>query len=184
MPKGKETTKPVSPAKSTLLGERCSACGSLDGSHGIVLPGRHATPESHAAMRAASPKLVVERLARTERETVIVELPGCGVVLFDSTVKTDISRMRRMSHYYTEVSAGYYGSTEWVRFSLPADRWNSRTQKLRARRSQSVEAREAASARLRSLNGAGSKAEECSGASAGVYRSQRARNASVSGVAA
>ncbi len=183
-PQGKETTTPTSPAKSAPLGERCSACGSLDASHGIVLPGRHATQESHAKMRAASSKKIVKGLTRAERETVAVELPDCGVVLLDSTVKTDVSRMRRMSHYYTEVSAGYHGTSEWVRFSLPADRWNSRTQKFRARRQQAPETREAASARLRSLNTRRSETGQRSGVSVGVHGSIVAESASVAGAAA
>lgn len=77
-------------------------------------------------MRAASSKNVIKALTKAERETVVVEFPGCGVVLLDSTVKTGTSRTRRSAHYYAEIAAGYYGSTEWVRFSLPADRWNTR----------------------------------------------------------
>lgn len=64
-----------------------------------------------------------ESLTAHERETTVVATDGDEVVMIWSAQRRHITKMRKNSQF-TEVRSGFYGTTEWAEFTIPADRWS------------------------------------------------------------
>ena len=70
-----------------------------------------------------SDKAIVNGLTGAERETVVVANAGEEFVTIDTTVRRDITRLRKDARF-TEVASGHYGTTEYASFRVPRADWN------------------------------------------------------------
>ena len=65
----------------------------------------------------------VTNLTAPERETTITASDADDNVTIWTAQRTVITRLRK-NPAFVETSAGYYGSSEWAAFTIPADRWS------------------------------------------------------------
>lgn len=65
----------------------------------------------------------VESLSAQERETTVTTCDDDELVHIWSAQRRQITKMRKDSAF-TEVACGFYGTTEWAEFTIPADRWS------------------------------------------------------------
>jgi hypothetical protein len=94
----------------------------------------------------------ITNLTAPERETTVTVCDDSDHVLIWTAIRKHITRLRK-SPAFTEVRTGYYGSTEWAEFTIPADQWNPATGAKR-RSSLTPEQRAAAADRLRAARSA------------------------------
>jgi len=66
---------------------------------------------------------MVDNLTAAERETVINASEDDNLVRIWTAQKRFISRMRK-NPQFTEVRSGFFGTSEWAEFTVPADRWS------------------------------------------------------------
>lgn len=87
-----------------------------------------------------------DSLNGSERETTVVATDDSDVVVIWSAQRKHITRMRKHGAF-TEIRNGFYGTTEWAEFTVPADRWSPAG--VKRVRNLTTEQREQAVARLR-----------------------------------
>ena len=66
---------------------------------------------------------MIDSLTAAERETVVTTSDGDSVVSIWTAQKRYISLLRK-NPQVTEVETGFYGTTEFSVFTVPADRWS------------------------------------------------------------
>lgn len=64
-----------------------------------------------------------DSLSAAERETTVTANDEDGLVRIWSAQRKHITKMRR-NPQFTEVKSGFYGTSEWAEFTVPADRWS------------------------------------------------------------
>lgn len=89
-------------------------------------------------------------LTADERETTVTSTDGDDLVRIWTCQKKHLGKLRRNPRF-TEAVTGFYGTTEWAEFTIPADQWNPASGAKRQGRSMTPEQREAAAERLRSF---------------------------------
>ena len=86
-------------------------------------------------------------LTAAERETTVTVSDDSDAVTIWTAQRKHITRLRK-NPAFTEVRAGYHGSTEWAEFTIPADQWSPASGAKR-RSNLSDEQKRAAAERLR-----------------------------------
>lgn len=66
---------------------------------------------------------MIDSLTAAERETVVTTSDGDSVVSIWTAQKRYISLLRK-NPQVTEVETGFYGTSEFSVFTVPADRWS------------------------------------------------------------
>ena len=66
---------------------------------------------------------MVDNLSAAERETVVTTSDDDDVVSIWTAQKRFITKMRK-NPQFTEVETGFYGTSEFSVFTVPADRWS------------------------------------------------------------
>ena len=97
----------------------------------------------------ASESTGVTHLTAPERETVVNVSDDAEVVRIWSAQRRHITRLRK-NPSFTEVATGFYGTTEWAEFTIPADSWSPASGAKR-KSNLTDEQRRAAGERLRAV---------------------------------
>ncbi|HKN44261.1 MAG TPA: hypothetical protein VJW23_10075 [Propionibacteriaceae bacterium] len=66
---------------------------------------------------------MIDNLSAAERETVITTSDDDHLVSIWTAQKRFITKMRK-NPQFTEVETGFYGTSEFSVFTIPADRWS------------------------------------------------------------
>ena len=94
----------------------------------------------------------MKNLEPDERETTISCTDGDAEVRIWTAQRRFITKLRHNPNF-TQTGSGYFGSTEWAQFTIPAERWNPATGAKRVRSPLTDERREALAKQLEGARG-------------------------------
>lgn len=99
-------------------------------------------------------KSMASHLEAAERETTITSTDADREVRIWTCQRKYLGRLRR-DRRFTETAGGFYGTTEWAEFTIPAASWNPVTGAKRAGRPLTDEQRARAAETLQRYREAG-----------------------------